>query len=58
MQEDSEAVDSIILASSHQGKVADDILNVSKLSMNMLNIERVPFQLSSKIGEVLRMYEV
>lgn len=58
VQEDSEAVDSIILASSHQGKIADDILNVSKLSMNMLNIERVPFQLSSKIGEVLRMYEV
>ncbi|SCV70300.1 BQ2448_1694 [Microbotryum intermedium] len=58
MQENAEAVDSIILCASHQGRIADDILNVSKLNMGLLSINPVPFDLTLRMGEVLRMFEM
>ncbi|SCZ87449.1 BZ3500_MvSof-1268-A1-R1_Chr2-2g04915 [Microbotryum saponariae] len=58
MQENADAVDSIILCASHQGRIADDILNVSKLNMGLLSINPVPFDLTLRMGEVLRMFEM
>jgi hypothetical protein len=38
--------------------VSKDILNVSKLNMGLLSINLVPFELTAKIQEVLKMFEV
>ncbi|BGP19092.1 hypothetical protein JCM10213v2_007179 [Rhodosporidiobolus nylandii] len=58
MRENVEAVDSILLCASHQGRIADDILNVSKLNMGLLTIQRTPFKLVPRMNEVLRVFEV
>lgn len=58
MIENSEAVESIMLCASHQGRIADDILNVSKLNMGLLSINLVPFDLASKMSDVLRMFSL
>ncbi|GAA6041500.1 hypothetical protein JCM8097_001909 [Rhodosporidiobolus ruineniae] len=58
MQENVEAVESILLCAAHQGRIADDILNVSKLHMGLLSINPVPFELVPRMSEVLRVFEV
>ncbi|KAM0790951.1 hypothetical protein ACM66B_004256 [Microbotryomycetes sp. NB124-2] len=55
--EDSDSVESILICASHQGRIADDILNVSKLNMGLLSIVPVPFDLVTRMNEVLRMTE-
>ncbi|KAK4047297.1 hypothetical protein OIV83_005475 [Microbotryomycetes sp. JL201] len=55
--EDSDSVESILICASHQGRIADDILNVSKLNMGLLSIVPVPFDLVTRMKEVLRMTE-
>lgn len=57
MLENVEAVESIILCASHQGRIADDILNVSKLNMGLLTVNPVPFDLVSRMNEVVRVSE-
>ncbi|KAM0756019.1 hypothetical protein T439DRAFT_320710 [Meredithblackwellia eburnea MCA 4105] len=58
MNENTEAMEAIILCASHQGRIADDILNVSKLNMNLLSITPVPFDVAAKMAEVIKMFEV
>ncbi|BGP42546.1 hypothetical protein JCM10450v2_006649 [Rhodotorula kratochvilovae] len=58
MLENVEAVDSIILCASHQGRIADDILNVSKLNMGLLSINIAPFDLVAAVREVVKTFEV
>ncbi|KAK4047296.1 hypothetical protein OIV83_005474 [Microbotryomycetes sp. JL201] len=58
MLENVEAVESIILCASHQQRIADDILNVSKLNMGLLSIQPVPFDVSAKVQEVVTMFSV
>ncbi|GAA6039110.1 hypothetical protein JCM8097_005330 [Rhodosporidiobolus ruineniae] len=56
--EDADAVASIILCASHQQRIADDILNVSKLNMGLLSINVAPFCLVSSVREVVKTFEV
>ena len=58
MLENVEAVESIILCASHQGRIADDILNVSKLNMGLLSINVAPFDLVAAVREVVKTFEV
>jgi hypothetical protein len=58
MQENVEAVDSILLCASHQQRIADDILSISKLNMGLLSVQPVPFELVKRMNEVLRVFEV
>ncbi|GAA5891499.1 hypothetical protein JCM6882_004493 [Rhodosporidiobolus microsporus] len=58
MQENIEAVDSILLCAAHQGRIADDILSVSKLNMGLLTVNPVPFEIVPRMSEVLRVFEV
>ncbi|GAA5985176.1 hypothetical protein JCM10908_002555 [Rhodotorula pacifica] len=57
MVENVDAVESIILCASHQGRIADDILNVSKLNMGLLTVNPVPFDLVARMNEVVRVSE-
>ncbi|ORY86727.1 hypothetical protein BCR35DRAFT_302458 [Leucosporidium creatinivorum] len=57
MQENLDSVESILICASHQGRIADDILNVSKLNMGLLSVVPVPFDLQARMAEVLRMFE-
>ncbi|GAA5906400.1 hypothetical protein JCM5296_000445, partial [Sporobolomyces johnsonii] len=57
MLENVEAVESIMLCASHQGRIADDILNVSKLNMGLLTINSVPFELVPRMSEVKKVCE-
>ncbi|GAA6059978.1 hypothetical protein JCM10212_001327 [Sporobolomyces blumeae] len=57
MVENVDAVESILLCTAHQGRIADDILNVSKLNMGLLTINPVPFELIPRIVEVKRVFE-
>ncbi|GAA5948632.1 hypothetical protein JCM21900_005196 [Sporobolomyces salmonicolor] len=57
MLENVEAVESIMLCASHQGRIADDILNVSKLNMGLLTINPVPFELIPRMSEVKKVCE-
>ncbi|SGY14975.1 BQ5605_C013g07190 [Microbotryum silenes-dioicae] len=58
MLENVEAVESIILCANHQQRIANDILNVSKLNMGLLTINLAPFDVTAKMHEVLKMFEV
>ncbi|SCV70301.1 BQ2448_1695 [Microbotryum intermedium] len=58
MLENVEAVESIILCANHQQRIANDILNVSKLNMGLLTINLAPFDVTTKMHEVLKMFEV
>ncbi|KAK4055384.1 hypothetical protein OIO90_003222 [Microbotryomycetes sp. JL221] len=55
--EDAESVESILICASHQGRIADDILTVSKLNMGLLSIIPIPFDLPTRMNQVLRMFE-
>ncbi|KAJ3034930.1 hypothetical protein HDV00_004540 [Rhizophlyctis rosea] len=54
---DLEAVETISLCAQHQKKIADDVLHMSKLSMNLLVLASVDFQPVVEIRKVLRMFE-
>ncbi|ORY86726.1 hypothetical protein BCR35DRAFT_302457 [Leucosporidium creatinivorum] len=58
MEENVESIESIILCASHQQRIADDILNVSKLNMGLLSINPVAFDLAAKVQEVVHMFMV
>lgn len=56
LREDIDAVESIQLCASHQSRIADDIINVSKLSMGLLTTIKTDFDLVGRVREVLSMY--
>ncbi|KAI5479085.1 hypothetical protein MNV49_004083 [Pseudohyphozyma bogoriensis] len=58
MAENQEAVDSILVCARQQGRIADDILDVSKLNMSLVDINLATFDVVHKVREVLRMFEV
>lgn len=49
-----DGISSILLCAAHQQRIADDILNVSRLKMGILTIQKVPFSLVLKMQEVVR----
>ncbi|KAK4703630.1 hypothetical protein P7C70_g2585, partial [Phenoliferia sp. Uapishka_3] len=57
MKENVEGLSAILLCAAHQGRIADDILNVSKLNMGLLTINKTSFDLTSKLREVVTMFE-
>ncbi|KAL7343672.1 CnHHK4 protein [Rhodotorula toruloides] len=58
MLENLDAIESIQICASHQTRIADDILNVSKLNMGLLTINVAPFDLVAAVGEVVKTFEV
>ncbi|GAA5995793.1 uncharacterized protein JCM10292_004752 [Rhodotorula paludigena] len=58
MLENVDAIESIMLCASHQTRIADDILNVSKLNMGLLSINVAPFDLVAAVREVVKTFEV
>ncbi|PLW13674.1 hypothetical protein PCANC_15585 [Puccinia coronata f. sp. avenae] len=56
LREDIDAIESIQLCASHQSRIADDIINVSKLSMGLLTTIKTDFDLVDRVREVLSMY--
>jgi len=58
LEEAEDAVESIILSVAHQARIADDILNFSKISMSLLTVHRIPFHLFDTIQDVCRMWEI
>ncbi|KAM0750864.1 hypothetical protein T439DRAFT_325909 [Meredithblackwellia eburnea MCA 4105] len=57
MNENLEGMQAILICAAHQTRIADDILNVSKLNMGLLTVNRTSFHAPSKIREVLKMFE-
>ncbi|KAH7100384.1 hypothetical protein BKA62DRAFT_640120 [Auriculariales sp. MPI-PUGE-AT-0066] len=53
-----DAVQSISLSVAHQTRIADDILNFSKISMNLLTLHRAPFPLHETVQNVLRWWDL
>lgn len=58
LEQDREAVESIMLCSSAQGRIADDILRYSKLSMGLLSISKSDFHLVNRISDVIAMFRL
>lgn len=58
LDQDREAVENIMLCSSAQGRIADDILRYSKLSMGLLSISKSDFHLVDSISEVIAMFSL
>ncbi|KAI8457393.1 hypothetical protein BY996DRAFT_6411686 [Phakopsora pachyrhizi] len=58
IEEDIDAIESIQLCASHQSRIADDIINVSKLSMGLLTTVKTEFDLVDRVREVLSMYYI
>lgn len=56
MVENLDAIESIQICASHQTRIADDILNVSKLNMGLLSINVAPFDIVAAIREVVRTF--
>ncbi|TPX55503.1 hypothetical protein PhCBS80983_g05265 [Powellomyces hirtus] len=52
-----EAVETINQCAQHQKNIADDVLQVSKISMNLLRLSRVDYQPRQEIQSVVRMFE-
>ncbi|KAI5477386.1 hypothetical protein MNV49_006453 [Pseudohyphozyma bogoriensis] len=57
MAENQDAVDSILVCARQQGRIADDILDVSKLNMSLVDINLATFDIVLKVREVLRLFE-
>ncbi|KAJ3019340.1 hypothetical protein HKX48_002188 [Thoreauomyces humboldtii] len=52
-----EAVETINQCAQHQKNIADDVLQVSKISMNLLRLSHVDYQPRQEIQNVVRMFE-
>ncbi|GAA5985317.1 hypothetical protein JCM10908_002618 [Rhodotorula pacifica] len=55
--ENIEGVESIRVCADHQKRIADDIINVSKLNMGLLSIELAPFNFEGVLREVVKSFE-
>ncbi|KAF7977245.1 hypothetical protein HWV62_4357 [Athelia sp. TMB] len=58
IEQDREAAENIMLCSSAQGRIADDILRYSKLSMGLLSISMIDFELVDRISDVIAMFSL
>ncbi|KZV98649.1 hypothetical protein EXIGLDRAFT_763323 [Exidia glandulosa HHB12029] len=52
------AIESIALSVAHQTRIADDILNFSKISIGLLEIHTTPFPVFDIIQDVCRLWEI
>ncbi|KAJ3184888.1 hypothetical protein HDU85_001574 [Gaertneriomyces sp. JEL0708] len=52
-----EAVSTISLCAKHQKAIADDVLNISKISMNLLTLHPIVFSPLDTLREVVKMFE-
>ncbi|KAI8820677.1 uncharacterized protein EV422DRAFT_595751 [Fimicolochytrium jonesii] len=52
-----EAVETILQCARHQNNIADDVLQVSKISMNLVQLSAVDYQPHVEIQKAIRMYE-
>ena len=58
LAEDKEAVETIILCSRHQKRIADDVLHISKLSGGLVTLEKSAFNPSDAVANVLQMFSL
>lgn len=52
-----DAVESILICASHQGRIAEDILSVSKLNLSLINLVPVAFDIADRALATMRMVE-
>ncbi|KAK9717627.1 hypothetical protein K7432_006063 [Basidiobolus ranarum] len=57
IENDLDAVATISLCAQHQKKIADDVLNMSKINMNLLVLVRTNLQPHAIVTDILRMFE-
>ncbi|OZJ04686.1 hypothetical protein BZG36_02542 [Bifiguratus adelaidae] len=57
MVQDLEAVETINLCALHQKKIADDVLQMSKISMNLVVLSYQNFDPAQEITNIIRMFE-
>jgi signal transduction histidine kinase len=58
LDEDLEALNTILLCSKHQKSIADDVLRISKLSANLVELNPAPFHPLASTEETLSMFKV
>jgi signal transduction histidine kinase len=54
---DLEALESLKLCAKHQKRIADDVLQMSKLSMNLVSLSETPFDPLVEMTNSIRMFE-
>src|SRR5579862_1453188 len=54
---DLESLESLNLCAKHQKRIADDVLQMSKLSMNLVSLSETPFDPLVEASNVIRMFE-
>src|SRR5579862_5017380 len=54
---DLESLESLNLCAKHQKRIADDVLQMSKLSMNLVSLSEKPFNPLIETSSILRMFE-
>ncbi|KAK9760514.1 hypothetical protein K7432_015375 [Basidiobolus ranarum] len=57
IKNDLDAVATISLCAQHQKKIADDVLNMSKINMNLLVLAEANLQPHAIVANILRMFE-
>ena len=57
LEQDVESLESLTLCAKHQKRIADDVLQMSKLSMNLVSLTEVPFDPLVETSNVIRMFE-
>jgi len=57
LTQDLESIESLNLCARHQKRIADDVLQMSKLSMNLVSLAKTPFDPLVETSNVIRMFE-
>jgi signal transduction histidine kinase len=57
LDENMEAVQAIMMCARHQKLIADDVLNMSRLDMNVITVHEVDFEPNTVMTSVVRMFE-
>lgn len=54
---DLDCLDALHHCAKHQNRIADDVLQLSKLSMKLVSVDQVPFDPIIETGRCIRMFE-
>ncbi|ORX86569.1 hypothetical protein K493DRAFT_307056 [Basidiobolus meristosporus CBS 931.73] len=57
IEDDLDVVDTITLCAQHQKKIADDVLHMSKINMNLLVLSKTKLRPIEVVTNVIRMFE-
>ncbi|ORX86570.1 hypothetical protein K493DRAFT_291249 [Basidiobolus meristosporus CBS 931.73] len=57
IEDDLDVVDTITLCAQHQKKIADDVLHMSKINMNLLVLSKTKLRPIEVVTNVMRMFE-